>query len=129
VAARRPGDDCAEVGEIIDLASLLRFFGGITVLAYAASKGGVMQTSKALANQWARFHVNVNAVARGYILTELTRPLFEDPILSRQISERIPAGRWGSPEDPKGGGVFLASRASDYVHGHVLVLDAGWMAR
>ncbi len=116
-------------GKIINLASLLSFSGGITVPAYAASKGGVAQVTKALANEWARFNVNVNAIAPGYILTELTRALYEDPVRSRQISDRIPAGRWGSPDDLKGAIVFLASRASDYVHGHVLVVDGGWMAR
>lgn len=116
-------------GKIINLASLLCFSGGITVPAYAASKGGVAQVTKALANEWARFHVNVNAIAPGYILTELTRPLYEDPIRSRQINDRIPAGRWGNPDDLRGAIVFLASRASDYVHGHVLVVDGGWMAR
>jgi 2-deoxy-D-gluconate 3-dehydrogenase len=116
-------------GKIINLASLLCFSGGITVPAYAASKGGVAQVTKALANEWARFNVNVNAIAPGYILTEFTRGLYEDPIRCRQINDRIPAGRWGSPEDLKGAVVFLASRASDYVHGHVLVVDGGWMAR
>jgi len=116
-------------GKIINVASLLSFSGGITVPAYAASKGGVAQVTKALANEWAQLGVNVNAVAPGYILTELTRPLYDDPVRSRQITERIPAGRWGDPEDLKGAFVFLASRASDFVHGHILVVDGGWMAR
>jgi len=116
-------------GKIINLASLLSFSGGIGVPAYAASKGGVAQVTKALANEWARFNVNVNAIAPGYILTELTRPLHDDPVRCRQINERIPAGRWGDPADLKGAIVFLASRASDYVNGHVLVVDGGWMAR
>jgi 2-deoxy-D-gluconate 3-dehydrogenase len=116
-------------GKIINLASLLCFSGGIMVPAYAASKAGVAQVTKALANEWARFNVNVNAIAPGYILTKFTRALYEDPIRCRQINDRIPAGRWGSPEDVKGAVVFLASRASDYVHGHVLVVDGGWMAR
>jgi 2-deoxy-D-gluconate 3-dehydrogenase len=116
-------------GKIINIASLLSFSGGITVPAYAASKGGVAQVTKALANEWAKLGVNVNAIAPGYILTELTRPLYDDPVRSRQISERIPAGRWGDPGDLKGAFVFLASQASDYVHGHVLVVDGGWMAR
>ena len=116
-------------GKIINLASLLCFSGGITVPAYAASKGGVAQVTKALANEWARFNVNVNAIAPGYTLTDLTRALYEDPVRSRQISDRIPAGRWGGPDDLKGAFIFLASRASDYVHGHVLVVDGGWMAR
>lgn len=116
-------------GKIINLASLLSFSGGITVPAYAASKGGVAQITKALANEWACFNVNVNAIAPGYVLTELTRALYEDPVRSGQINQRIPAGRWGDPADLKGAVVFLASRASDYVHGHVLVVDGGWMAR
>jgi 2-deoxy-D-gluconate 3-dehydrogenase len=116
-------------GKIINVASLLSFSGGITVPAYAASKGGVAQVTKALANEWAKFGVNVNAIAPGYILTRLTRALYEDPVRSRQINDRIPVGRWGSPEDLKGAFVFLASRASDYIHGHVLVVDGGWMAR
>ncbi len=116
-------------GKIINIASLLSFSGGITVPAYAASKGGVAQVTKALANEWARFNVNVNAIAPGYILTELTRSLYEDPVRSRQINDRIPAGRWGDPVDLKGAITFLASRASDYVNGHVLVVDGGWMAR
>jgi 2-dehydro-3-deoxy-D-gluconate 5-dehydrogenase len=116
-------------GKIINIASLLCFSGGITVPAYAASKGGVAQITKALANEWARFNVNVNAIAPGYILTELTRSLYDDPVRSRQINDRIPAGHWGNPADLKGAFVFLASRASDYVHGHVLVVDGGWMAR
>ena len=87
------------------------------------------QITKALANEWARFHVNVNAIAPGYILTELTRALYEDPIRNKEISARIPAGRWGAPADLKGAVVFLASRASDYIHGHILVVDGGWMAR
>jgi 2-deoxy-D-gluconate 3-dehydrogenase len=99
------------------------------VPAYAASKGGVAQITKALANEWARYHVNVNAIAPGYILTGLSRVLYEDPTRARQILERIPAARWGNPEDLKGAFVFLASRASDYVHGHLLVVDGGWMAR
>ncbi len=116
-------------GKIINIASLLSFSGGIGVPSYAASKGGVAQVTKALANEWAKFGVNVNAIAPGYMLTELTRVLYEDSVRSPQISERIPAGRWGSPNDLKGAFVFLASRASDYVHGHVLVVDGGWMAR
>ncbi|MBZ5542755.1 MAG: SDR family oxidoreductase [Acidobacteriia bacterium] len=116
-------------GKIINVASLLSFSGGINVPAYAASKGGVAQVTKALANEWAKFGVNVNAIAPGYILTSLTRVLYEDPLRSRQINDRIPAGRWGSLDDLKGAFVFLASRASDYVHGHVLVVDGGWMAR
>ena len=116
-------------GKIINIASLLSFSGGITVPAYAASKGGVAQVTKALANEWAKLGVNVNAIAPGYILTDLTRPLHEDPVRAPQILQRIPAGRWGNPEDLMGAIVFLASRASDYMHGHLLVVDGGWMAR
>jgi 2-deoxy-D-gluconate 3-dehydrogenase len=116
-------------GKIINVASLLSFSGGITVPAYAASKGGVAQVTKALANEWAGRGVNVNAIAPGYMRTENTRPLVEDPVRSRQILERIPAGRWGEPRDLCGAAVFLSSSASDYVHGHILVVDGGWMGR
>jgi 2-deoxy-D-gluconate 3-dehydrogenase len=116
-------------GKIINLASLLSFSGGISVPSYSASKGAVAQVTKALANEWARFGINVNAIAPGYMLTDLTRALYEDPVRSKAINERIPAGHWGSPEDLKGAIMFLASPASDYVHGHILVVDGGWMAR
>ncbi len=116
-------------GKIINVSSLLAFQGGITVPAYAAAKGGVAQLTKALANEWAGRGVNVNAIAPGYMRTENTRPLTEDPTRYRQITERIPAGRWGEPADLGGVVVFLASAASDYVDGHVLVVDGGWMAR
>jgi 2-deoxy-D-gluconate 3-dehydrogenase len=116
-------------GKIVNVASLLAFQGGITVPAYAAAKGGVAQLTKALANEWAGRGVNVNAIAPGYMRTENTRPLTEDPVRYEQITQRIPAGRWGEPSDLGGAVVFLASRASDYVNGHVLVVDGGWMAR
>jgi 2-deoxy-D-gluconate 3-dehydrogenase len=116
-------------GKIINLASMQSFSGGFTIPAYAASKGGVAQVTKALANEWARHNVNVNAIAPGYILTDLTRPLYEDPVRSKEITERLPVGRWGAPEDLKGAVIFLASRASDFVHGHLLLVDGGWMAR
>jgi 2-deoxy-D-gluconate 3-dehydrogenase len=116
-------------GKIINISSLLAFQGGITVPAYAAAKSGVAQVTKALANEWAGRGVNVNAIAPGYMRTENTRPLVEDPVRSRQILERIPAGRWGEPRDLCGPAVFLASSASDYVHGHILVVDGGWMGR
>jgi len=116
-------------GKIVNVSSLLAFQGGITVPAYAASKGGVAQLTKALANEWAARGVNVNAIAPGYILTDNTAPLAADPTRNRQILERIPAGRWGEPADIGGAAVFLASRASDYVNGHVLVVDGGWMGR
>ena len=116
-------------GKIINIASLLSFQGGMTVPSYAAAKGAVAQITKALANEWAGKGINVNAIAPGYMRTENTRPLTEDPVRSRQILERIPAGRWGEPRDLAGAVVFLASAASDYVNGHVLVVDGGWMAR
>ncbi len=116
-------------GKIVNVASLLAFQGGITVPAYAAAKGGVAQITKALANEWAGRGINVNAIAPGYMRTENTRPLTEDPVRTRQITERIPAGRWGEPRDLAGTAVFLSSAASDYVNGHVLVVDGGWMAR
>jgi 2-deoxy-D-gluconate 3-dehydrogenase len=116
-------------GKIINIASLLSFQGGITVPGYAAAKGAVMQLTKALANEWASHGINVNAIAPGYMATDNTAALRNDPTRSRQIGERIPAGRWGTPDDLVGPVVFLASRASDYVHGHVLVVDGGWMGR
>lgn len=116
-------------GKIVNLASLLSFQGGILVPAYAAAKGGVAQLTKALANEWARHHINVNAIAPGYMATDNTTALREDPDRSRQIMERIPAGRWGQPGDLAGAAVFLCSAASNYVHGHVLTVDGGWMGR
>jgi 2-deoxy-D-gluconate 3-dehydrogenase len=116
-------------GKIVNIASLLSFQGGVTVPAYAASKGGVAQLTKALANEWASKGVNVNAIAPGYIRTKNTAALQADAVRSRQILERIPAGRWGEPDDLAGAAVFLCSRASDYVHGHLLVVDGGWMGR
>ena len=99
------------------------------VPAYAAAKGAVAQLTKSLANEWAPKGVNVNAIAHGYMATDNTAALRADPARSRQILERIPAGRWGTPQDVAGAAVFLASSASDYLHGHVLVVDGGWMAR
>jgi len=116
-------------GKIINIASLLSFSGGITVPAYAASKGGVMQLTKALANEWAQHNIQVNAIAPGYFATDTTKALLDDPERFSEISRRIPTGRWGNPEDLKGAAVFLASDASDYVNGHILVVDGGWMAR
>ena len=116
-------------GRIVNIASLLSFQGGVTVAAYAASKGGVAQLTKALANEWASKGVNVNAVAPGYVITDNTAPLRASEERSRQILERIPAGRWGEPADIAGAAVFLCSKASAYVHGHVLVVDGGWMGR
>ena len=116
-------------GKIIFTASLLTFQGGITVPGYAASKGGVGQLTKALANEWAGKGVNVNAIAPGYIATDNTQALQDDPDRSKAILERIPAGRWGKPSDFAGPAVFLASGASDYVNGEILVVDGGWMGR
>ena len=116
-------------GKIVFVASMLSFQGGVTVPGYAASKGGIAQLTKALANEWAPHGVNVNAVAPGYIATDNTQALRDDEVRSRQILERIPAGRWGEPEDVAGAFVFLASPASDYVHGIVLPVDGGWLAR
>ena len=116
-------------GKIINITSLLAFQGGIRVPAYAAAKGGLAQLTKALANEWGGRGVNVNAIAPGYMQTDNTRALFDDPIRNEQITSRIPAGRWGKPDDLAGAAVFLASAASDYVHGHVLVVDGGWMGR
>ena len=114
-------------GKIVNIASLLAFQGGITVPAYAASKGAVAQLTKPLANEWASQGVNVNAIAPGYMRTANTAALQRDEIRNRQILERIPAQRWGDPADICGAAVFLASAASDYVNGHVLVVDGGWM--
>jgi 2-deoxy-D-gluconate 3-dehydrogenase len=116
-------------GKIVNVASLLSFQGGINVPGYAAAKGGVAQLTKALANEWAPHGINVNAIAPGYMQTDNTRALQDDPVRSAQILQRIPAGRWGTPEDMAGAVLFLASAASDYVHGHVLVVDGGWMGR
>jgi 2-deoxy-D-gluconate 3-dehydrogenase len=116
-------------GKILNIASVLSFQGGILVPAYAAAKGGVAQLTKALANEWAAKGINVNAIAPGYMATDNTTALRKDPDRSRQILERIPAGRWGEPDDLGGAAVFLCSSASDYIHGHVLSVDGGWMGR
>src|SRR5712691_1966712 len=116
-------------GKILNIASLLSFQGGITVPAYAASKGGVAQLTKALANEWASKNINVNAIAPGYMRTDNTKALQQDETRNRQILERIPAGRWGEPRDLGGAAVFLCSSASDYVNGHVMLVDGGWMGR
>lgn len=116
-------------GKIINIASLLAFSGGITVPGYTASKHAVAGLTKALANEWAGKGVNVNAIAPGYFRTDNTQALQDDPVRSKDITARIPAGRWGEGRDLAGAAVFLASSASDYVHGHVLVVDGGWMAR
>ncbi|KAE8447476.1 hypothetical protein EG329_010749 [Mollisiaceae sp. DMI_Dod_QoI] len=116
-------------GSIINFASLLTFQGGLTVPAYAASKGAVAQLTKALANEWTSKGITVNAIAPGYIETEMNTALLQNAERLKSISERIPAGRWGVPEDFKGSVVFLASKSSAYVSGHVLVVDGGWMGR
>lgn len=116
-------------GKIIFTASLLTFQGGITVPGYAASKGGIGQLTMALANEWAGKGVNVNAIAPGYIATDNTAALQADPVRNPAILSRIPAGRWGQPDDFKGPVVFLASDAADYVHGTILTVDGGWMGR
>ena len=116
-------------GKIINVASLLAFSGGINVPGYTASKHAVAGLTKALANEWARHGVQVNAIAPGYMRTDNTSALQQDEKRNAEITARIPAGRWGEPHDMAGAAVFLASRASDYVNGHVLVVDGGWMAR
>ncbi|RYU77192.1 2-dehydro-3-deoxy-D-gluconate 5-dehydrogenase KduD [Hymenobacter persicinus] len=116
-------------GKIIFTASLLTFQGGINVPGYAASKGAIGSLVKALANEWAGRGVNVNAIAPGYIATDNTEALRQDPDRSQSILGRIPAGRWGTPDDFKGPTVFLASAAADYVHGTILTVDGGWMGR
>ncbi len=116
-------------GKIVFTASLLTFQGGITVPGYAASKGGIGQLTKALANEWAGRGVQVNAIAPGYIRTDVTEALQNDPERYSAILERIPAGRWGTIDDFKGPIVFLASAASDFVNGEILVVDGGWMGR
>lgn len=116
-------------GKIINMASLLSYQGGITVPAYAAAKGGVAQLTKALSNEWAAKGVNVNGIVPGYIATDMNEALINDETRSRQIIERIPAGRWGEADDFKGAVVFLASNASAYIHGHLLAVDGGWLGR
>ena len=116
-------------GKIVSIASLLSFQGGIRVASYAASKHGVAGVTKALANEWGPHGVQVNAIAPGYMATDNTTALRDDPVRNRAILERIPAGRWGTADDVAGAAVFLSSPAADYVNGHVLVVDGGWMAR
>ncbi|MGE7762128.1 SDR family oxidoreductase [Peribacillus sp. NPDC097895] len=116
-------------GKIINIASLVSFQGGLYVPAYASAKGAVAQLTKALANEWSQHGVNVNAIVPGYISTEMNTALIKDPVRSRQILERIPAGRWGKPEDFVGPSLFLASEAANYVHGHLLAVDGGWLGR
>lgn len=116
-------------GKIINIASMLSFQGGIRVPAYTASKSAVMGLTKALANEWAKYNINVNAIAPGYMSTDNTKAIREDEKRNMEILDRIPAGRWGTPEDLKGAVIFLASNASNYVNGHTLAVDGGWLAR
>jgi 2-dehydro-3-deoxy-D-gluconate 5-dehydrogenase len=116
-------------GKIITIASMLSFGGGLRAAAYAAAKGGVAQLTKALANEWSSKGINVNAIAPGYIKTKLNQHVWKDPVRHEQILARLPSGRWGEPDDLKGAVVFLASHASDYIHGIVLPVDGGWLAR
>lgn len=116
-------------GKIVNITSLLSFQGGVNVPGYSAAKAGLANLTRALANEWAGRGVNVNGIAPGYIETDNTAALRQNPERFRQISERIPAGRWGTPRDLAGAAVFLCSPASDYVHGHVLTVDGGWMGR
>jgi len=116
-------------GKIINVSSLLSFQGGVTVPAYAASKGAVAQFSKSLANEWASQGINVNCIAPGYMATEMNTALIADETRSTQIMARIPAGRWGKPDDMVGAAIYLASSASDYVNGSTIVVDGGWMGR
>ncbi|PWY85995.1 2-deoxy-D-gluconate 3-dehydrogenase, partial [Aspergillus heteromorphus CBS 117.55] len=126
---RAPSPHDNHRGSIINVASLVSFQGGLTVPAYASAKGGVAQLTKALSNEWAAQGINVNAVAPGYVATEMNTALLNDEQRARSILERIPAGRWATPQDFKGVAVFLASRASRYVSGSVVVVDGGWMGR
>jgi len=118
-----------EDGKIIFTASLISYTGGITIPGYAASKGGIKQITMSFANEWAGKGINVNAIAPGYIRTDNTQALQDDPVRYKQILDRIPAGRWGETEDFKGAVVYLASNASRYVHGTVLIVDGGWSGR
>ncbi|MBJ8807810.1 2-dehydro-3-deoxy-D-gluconate 5-dehydrogenase KduD [Citrobacter koseri] len=116
-------------GKIINIASMLSFQGGIRVPSYTASKSGVLGITRLLANEWAEHHINVNAIAPGYMATNNTQQLRDDAARSKEIVDRIPAGRWGTPADLQGPVVFLASSASDYVHGYTLAVNGGWLAR
>ena len=115
-------------GKIINVASVIAFQGGLNVAAYSVAKNGIAGLTKALANDWAKHGINVNALSPGFFATELTESLQKDPVRSRSITARIPAGRWGEPEDLAGAVVFLASAAADFIHGVVLPVDGGWMA-
>ncbi len=131
ILTREFGRDMVErgYGKVVFIASLLSFQGGILVPGYAASKGGIKQLTMAFANEWASKGVTVNAIAPGYIATDNTKPLREDPVRNKAILDRIPAGRWGTPEDLMGTVVFLCSDASNYLNGTVVTVDGGWMGR
>jgi len=116
-------------GKIINVASMLSFQGGIRVPSYTASKSAVMGLTRALANEWVKYNININAIAPGYMATNNTRALREDKVRSKAILDRIPAGRWGLPEDVAGAAVFLASEASSYINGYTIAVDGGWLAR
>ena len=116
-------------GKIINIASMLSFQGGITVPSYTASKSALAGVTRALANEWSQHNINVNAIAPGYMATANTAPLRDDPVRSKAILDRIPVGRWGTPDDLKGVTVFLASSASDYLHGAIIPVDGGWLTR
>ncbi|HEY1846132.1 MAG TPA: 2-dehydro-3-deoxy-D-gluconate 5-dehydrogenase KduD [Buttiauxella sp.] len=116
-------------GKIINIASMLSFQGGIRVPSYTASKSAMLGVTRLLANEWAPYNINVNAIAPGYMATNNTKPLRDDEVRSKEILDRIPAGRWGKPEDLQGAAVFLASGAADYINGYTLAVDGGWLAR
>jgi 2-deoxy-D-gluconate 3-dehydrogenase len=116
-------------GKIVNIASLLAFQGGILVPSYTASKSGVMGLTRLMGAEWAAHNININAIAPGYMATRNTQPLQNDPVRNKQILERIPAGRWGKPDDLQGAVVYLASEASNYVNGYTLAVDGGWLAR
>ena len=118
-----------QAGKIINIASMLSYTGGITVPAYTASKHAVVGITKALANEWAQHNIQVNAIAPGYFRTDNTQALQDDATRNSEIEKRIPAGRWGEAEDLIGSAIFLSSTASDYVNGHILAVDGGWLAR
>ena len=128
-AVARPWVAAGRRGKVINIASLLSFQGGIRVAAYTASKSGLLGLTRLLANEWAKHGINVNAIAPGYFATNNTQALRNDVERNRAILERIPAARWGTPDDLAGAAVFLAARASDYVHGTVVPVDGGWLAR
>jgi 2-deoxy-D-gluconate 3-dehydrogenase len=128
-AAARYFSERQQSGKIINLASMLSFQGGLKVPSYTAAKSAIVGLTRALANEWANLSINVNAIAPGYFVTAVTENIREDPERNQAILDRIPAGRWGNPEDIKGVAVFLASDASDYLHGSVIPVDGGWLAR